>query len=97
MISLQEKQNDIAELLQQSTAPHLADCIDLVPQQHIISIYEMIRHYQATKIYKTVTRERVALDVAAILEGNTYRAIHSNPFLLPVQNTGNGAQYANGG
>lgn len=81
MDALQIMKAEIAEYLRISKHPHLADCLDMVPEKSLDAIYNMIADHQSHRLQKNVTALYVSEDVAAIVEGKPENAEFSKPFL----------------
>ncbi len=75
------QRKQIEELIHETTASHLADCLDLVPDENIEAISDMIDHCRSQKVQRSVIRFQIIQDVAAIVEGKPENAMYSKPFL----------------
>ncbi len=80
-----EKQQEIRALLQEclndSEHPHLADCLDLIPEDNQHALYDFINHQASKRVNTTIIAFQVAEDVSAIVAGFTDGAEFSKPFL----------------
>jgi|GEM_PF-2792766 len=79
--TLTDKVSAIREYLLDASELILIECMDMVPDQHISSIYDMIQHNRANKVYRSATMLQVTNDVAALVDGKPEDAIYSKPFL----------------
>lgn len=74
-----EIQEEIRDVLQKGSFPHLADSLDDVPEDKLIAIYNMMSDMEARRAQKKEIINQVTEDVSAALEGKELQ--FSQPFL----------------
>ena len=79
MANTVEVTGEIRFYLKESQLPHLADCLDDVPEDKKEALFNMINHCERQRMYKKLIAMQVSEDVAAMLEGR--EGIFSKPFL----------------
>ena len=76
-----EMMGEIKAYLTDSQHPHLADCLDTVPEEHLEALYNLISDHEANKTQRKVISMQVAEDVSAITAGFPEGANFSKEYL----------------
>lgn len=78
---MNNKYQDIIDILQASTCAHLADCLDLIPEANLTAIQSMI---DTKKRYCEEYKYPVVQDIVKLVEGNIEAPLYSEPYLETV-------------
>lgn len=71
----------ITKLLEEGISAHLADCLDMVPEENLNAICRMIREEIKAGQSRDVVRYQVEQDVAAFVGGNLKASLFSARYM----------------
>ena len=78
---IQEVKADIHYYLIIGDYPHLAECLDMVPEEYLVALYKMICAHLSRKTYKGIIAYEVGEDVAMIVTGRASDIDFSKEYL----------------